>query len=600
MDSRAQKLGAAFRAGVAFYRGRALAQDAAQWITVHPHGKGLTAKGEKAKGQPVLIDGQTGEVLGGMGGKFKGRHISAVRQNGKFEQHGAQQAIDFYKSRESIEAARKAKEEKAKSEQKNVTKPGRAKNFFGSIFTEKAERDIKYAKDKLNNFNTEERVAKYLQSGLLSEGAARAQVEKERQYYEGQVKSAKRALTAAQNKDKLLYETWKELNDPSSKKYTRYYWEEIRTELDRLFEYDLDALVEKTKREGKSQEDAEKFAFASLANQTDRALKAIKELQKNDAQYDNRDKAKEVAKINAERFKTQRSYTDSAIGQRFKQIFEKHRDNLTETAAQEAGALAFDGFAKLPVLDQYNNLQNELENLDKETHKAWSTPDPADRDRAVQGLWARKSELREKSAQLRGECVKAVASYVSQIRQLSNLSDKQLREGLSVKKKTPANSAVIDAQKCLPKEWVDAFMARGALKTVQSARGYFRPGRAMDDEMAISGSTEIESLRCAIHELGHRLEASNPQVLALEKEFYERRTAGESLESLQTLTGNSGYSIDERSRRDKFLDAYMGKDYGGNAYELVSMGLEMLYTEPYELVKDPDYAKFILGIVTLT
>lgn len=44
----------------------------------------------------------------------------------------------------------------------------------------------------------------------------------------------------------------------------------------------------------------------------------------------------------------------------------------------------------------------------------------------------------------------------------------------------------------------------------------------------------------------------------------------------------------------------MGKDYGGSAYELVSVGLEMLYTKPHELIKDPDYAKFILGIVALT
>lgn len=43
------------------------------WITVHPNGSG--------KGQPVLLS-KGGEVLGGMGGKFNGMHISAARGSG--------------------------------------------------------------------------------------------------------------------------------------------------------------------------------------------------------------------------------------------------------------------------------------------------------------------------------------------------------------------------------------------------------------------------------------------------------------------------------------------------------------------------------------
>ncbi len=54
----------------------AKATDAPKWITVHPHGKGPTASGENAKGSPVLLEEETGEVLGGMGGKYNGVHIS--------------------------------------------------------------------------------------------------------------------------------------------------------------------------------------------------------------------------------------------------------------------------------------------------------------------------------------------------------------------------------------------------------------------------------------------------------------------------------------------------------------------------------------------
>lgn len=74
----AQRAGIAFKLGVAFGRGMArarskLTQDEAKWITVKPHG-------ENAKGRPALIDGETGQILGGMGGKFNGKHITKANK----------------------------------------------------------------------------------------------------------------------------------------------------------------------------------------------------------------------------------------------------------------------------------------------------------------------------------------------------------------------------------------------------------------------------------------------------------------------------------------------------------------------------------------
>lgn len=64
-------------------------KDEVGWITVHPHGEGT-------KGQPVKIEKRTGEILGGLGGKFNGEHISALPEHGKHEQHGAQALIKWY------------------------------------------------------------------------------------------------------------------------------------------------------------------------------------------------------------------------------------------------------------------------------------------------------------------------------------------------------------------------------------------------------------------------------------------------------------------------------------------------------------------------
>ena len=66
-------LGYAFAQGRKFKRPGGLARDALKWITVHPNGKGVNASGGDIRGRPALIDGETGQVMGGMGGKFNGR-----------------------------------------------------------------------------------------------------------------------------------------------------------------------------------------------------------------------------------------------------------------------------------------------------------------------------------------------------------------------------------------------------------------------------------------------------------------------------------------------------------------------------------------------
>lgn len=71
----AHKIGAAFRKGLAFKKGREfLTSDEDRWITVKPNGK-------ENKGRPVKIDADTGEIKAGMGGKFNGQKISEARKS---------------------------------------------------------------------------------------------------------------------------------------------------------------------------------------------------------------------------------------------------------------------------------------------------------------------------------------------------------------------------------------------------------------------------------------------------------------------------------------------------------------------------------------
>ena len=60
-----------------------------------------------------------------------------------------------------------------------------------------------------------------------------------------------------------------------------------------------------------------------------------------------------------------------------------------------------------------------------------------------------------------------------------------------------------------------------------------------------------------------------------------------------------GYGQSEKTRKDDFMSWYMGKDYYGNAYELVSMGFESYFTNSYYLKEDEDYSNFIMGVLAL-
>ena len=100
------------------------------------------------------------------------------------------------------------------------------------------------------------------------------------------------------------------------------------------------------------------------------------------------------------------------------------------------------------------------------------------------------------------------------------------------------------------------------------------------------------TLETAVHELGHRMERI-PELLKSEKEFFEKRTSGLKSEWL-----GRGYSRDEKTKKDSFVNPYMGKDYGGDAFELLSMGFEYLYTDYGRLEKDKDMLSWVIGVIT--
>lgn len=127
-------------------------------------------------------------------------------------------------------------------------------------------------------------------------------------------------------------------------------------------------------------------------------------------------------------------------------------------------------------------------------------------------------------------------------------------------------------------------------------------GRAYQSGTTINVSKNAK-IGTLIHEMMHNIEEDNSTMLMNSLAFANYRTQGEKQISLRKLTGNS-YKANEICKKDNFFNPYCGKFYnlaGGknqqyvncNASEIMSMGVEELFTNPLE------FAKKIENILTL-
>jgi SPP1 gp7 family putative phage head morphogenesis protein len=80
-----------------------------------------------------------------------------------------------------------------------------------------------------------------------------------------------------------------------------------------------------------------------------------------------------------------------------------------------------------------------------------------------------------------------------------------------------------------------------------------------------------------IHETGHMLEFTNPEIQKSAQDYLARRTAGEKEITLNEFHGTNSYKNDEICKPDKFISPYIGKIYEGGDTEVISMGIAYLY-----------------------
>ena len=114
------------------------------------------------------------------------------------------------------------------------------------------------------------------------------------------------------------------------------------------------------------------------------------------------------------------------------------------------------------------------------------------------------------------------------------------------------------------------------------------------------------------HEIGHMVEHLNPNALRISKEFIAARTAGETPTKLSQIFPGWNYRPNEVTRKDDFIDPYIGKEYQ-DASEVLSMGLEGVFSnstfcksvnahgvcEYKRITDDAEFLRLILGMIAV-
>lgn len=199
-------------------------------------------------------------------------------------------------------------------------------------------------------------------------------------------------------------------------------------------------------------------------------------------------------------------------------------------------------------------------------------------------------------------------------------SERGMDKQAAVVGKGAAAQMVREASTYFPDEWIPATDALGKLHARASKSRAFQytvpeifDGKKI--KLPVFGNVQgvvgegyiaADSLASAVHELAHRVQSALPALDDYFQMLHGRRTAGEPLQSMKSLTGYKGYGPNEVARPDKYIHPYQGREYskGGlhGALEVMSMALEFLWmATPDQFAKliddDPEMLRLTLGLL---
>lgn len=197
----------------------------------------------------------------------------------------------------------------------------------------------------------------------------------------------------------------------------------------------------------------------------------------------------------------------------------------------------------------------------------------------------------------RGEALsaKAVRAVVGKMVPLGPADGGSVADYLDISDLPAHNARMFErAARYVPTSMLDIIRAGGVkvVRAISLERAEFDP-----TTNAIRITRKTDEL-VAVHEMMHAVEEHDPAFLEAERRYFESRTRGKARKRLEDITGDTSYDDLELAYDvGSCIDPYAFKDYGGDGYELMSMGVETLYRSPSSYLKDPDMLKWVLTMI---
>lgn len=169
----------------------------------------------------------------------------------------------------------------------------------------------------------------------------------------------------------------------------------------------------------------------------------------------------------------------------------------------------------------------------------------------------------------RDAVTEAIVSTLSRYRELGGTLD------ITNQRATKAVTMIRSMEQFIPADWVrysnivDNGRSQMDVKLRSNNRGHYLHS---EGTLQLDGRATI-----TFHEFGHRMEYVNPMLRALELAYIDQRSADEDFISMheagREYAHYKNYSGEAHTRPDRWANAYAGKDYDGQANEVVSMGM---------------------------
>lgn len=271
--------------------------------------------------------------------------------------------------------------------------------------------------------------------------------------------------------------------------------------------------------------------------------------------------------------------------------------NLSEDELRRAEDLTLKEFGR-----KYKNISGDLDdrirNAEEERNKFYQASYKNNQnDESIRNEWERLSQkvmgLQQSKAAVQAQ---ALAQTISKIRPVGIPKEaKELLEEHLGNSNNQLKKRIMEAYQLFPSDWVMHSLRFGKMRGFWGDGTYYENERK---EISIAKNTaESRLLPDLIHELGHRFEQVVPGFLEAEKSYYNKRTKGCPREKLSDIYPDDFDEDDGYTRKDYFLEPYIGRDYGGSAFEIISNGVEYAYTNPDHLAKDRDMQRWVLNLL---